>query len=440
MKFQCYTLGCKVNQYETQAMEQQLLALGHVSGTDADDCDAYLINTCTVTAVADRKNRTLIRRLRREHPQAVIGVCGCYAQVSAEEVEALGVDVVSGSGGRESLLSRPSCWNAVAAEKGRAGGRAAGPAGRRRARRRAFEVAPGREPRHAHPRHAQGAGRLLQLLRLLHHPLRPRASALLPLAQAVEQARALEGYREVVLTGIEVASWGRDLKNGSTFADLVESVCPRRAAAPRAPRLAGAARGDEPSAAALPGARLLPTVPPEPAGGGDGVLRRMHRHYDTARYLQSVRLLQQSFPGCAVTTDLIVGFPGETEEEFAESLAFARTCGLAMVHVFPYSRRAGTPAASMPGQLFPRGEGRPLRPRRRRRRRAAPRISDGHVRHEQDVLFEQVEEQSVTGHTPNGMKVYARGEDLHNTVRRVRIEGVQEEGLWRFCKAAKYVL
>ena len=88
MKFQCYTLGCKVNQYETQAMEQQLLALGHVSGTDADDCDAYLINTCTVTAVADRKNRTLIRRLRREHPQAVIGVCGCYAQVSAGEVEA----------------------------------------------------------------------------------------------------------------------------------------------------------------------------------------------------------------------------------------------------------------------------------------------------------------------------------------------------------------
>lgn len=104
MKFQCYTLGCKVNQYETQAMEQQLLALGHVSGTDADDCDAYLINTCTVTAVADRKNRTLIRRLRREHPQAVIGVCGCYAQVSAGEVEALGVDVVSGSGGREAFV------------------------------------------------------------------------------------------------------------------------------------------------------------------------------------------------------------------------------------------------------------------------------------------------------------------------------------------------
>lgn len=131
MKFQCYTLGCKVNQYETQAMEQQLLALGHVSGTDADDCDAYLINTCTVTAVADRKNRTLIRRLRREHPQAVIGVCGCYAQVSAGEVEALGVDVVSGSGGREAF--GPARAGRRAAEKGRAKRRAAGPAGRRHA-------------------------------------------------------------------------------------------------------------------------------------------------------------------------------------------------------------------------------------------------------------------------------------------------------------------
>ena len=223
MKFQCYTLGCKVNQYETQAMEQQLLALGHVSGTDADDCDAYLINTCTVTAVADRKNRTLIRRLRREHPQAVIGVCGCYAQVSAGEVEALGVDVVSGSGGREAFVQL--VLDAVRQKK------AGQNAGQQvllddAMRRRAFESLPGRKPRHAHPRHAQGAGRLLQLLHLLHHPLRPRAGALAAAgAGRGAGARLLEGYREIVLTGIEVASWGRDLKDGSTFADLVESVC-----------------------------------------------------------------------------------------------------------------------------------------------------------------------------------------------------------------------
>ena len=349
MKFQCYTLGCKVNQYETQAMEQQLLALGHVSGTDADDCDAYLINTCTVTAVADRKNRTLIRRLRREHPQAVIGVCGCYAQVSAGEVEALGVDVVSGSGGREAFVQL--VLDAVRQKK------AGQNAGQQvllddAMRRRSFESLPagslGTRTR-AMLKVQDGCCNFCTycIIPYARGPVRS-----LPLAQAVEQARALEGYREIVLTGIEVASWGRDLKDGSTFSDLVESVC--RAV----PQLRVRLGSLEPRVVDEDFCRRLAACPnfcPQfhlsLQSGSDGVLRRMHRHYDTARYLESVRLLQQWFPGCAVTTDLIVGFPGETEEEFAESLAFARTCGLAMIHVFPYSRRAGTPAASMPGQL-----------------------------------------------------------------------------------------
>ena len=382
MKFQCYTLGCKVNQYETQAMEQQLLALGHVSGTDADDCDAYLINTCTVTAVADRKNRTLIRRLRREHPQAVIGVCGCYAQVSAGEVEALGVDVVSGSGGREAFVQL--VLDAVRQKK------AGQDAGQQvllddAMRRRAFESLPagslGTRTR-AMLKVQDGCCNFCTycIIPYARGPVRS-----LPLAQAVEQARALEGYRVVD-----------------------EDFCRRLAACPN----------------------FCPQFHLSLQSGSDGVLRRMHRHYDTARYLQSVRLLQQWFPGCAVTTDLIVGFPGETEEEFAESLAFARTCGLAMVHVFPYSRRTGTPAASMPGQLS-RAE------KADRSARAVAAAAELHREFltamcgtEQDVLFEQVEDGWFTGHAPNGMKVYARGEDLHNTVRRVRIEGLQEEGLW----------
>ena len=204
MKFQCYTLGCKVNQYETQAMEQQLLALGHGSGTDADDCDAYLINTSTVTAVADRKNRTLIRRLRREHPQAVIGVCGCYAQVSAGEVEALGVDVVSGSGGREAFVQL--VLDAVRQKK------AGQNAGQQvllddAMRRRAFESLPagslGTRTR-AMLKVQDGCCNFCTycIIPYARGPVRS-----LPLAQAVEQARALEGYREVVLTGTEGASW-----------------------------------------------------------------------------------------------------------------------------------------------------------------------------------------------------------------------------------------
>ena len=392
MKFQCYTLGCKVNQYETQAMEQQLLALGHVSGTDADDCDAYLINTCTVTAVADRKNRTLIRRLRREHPQAVIGVCGCYAQVSAGEVEALGVDVVSGSGGREAFVQL--VLDAVRQKKA-----------------------------------GQDAGQQV----LLDDAMRRRAFESLPAGSLGTRTRAMLKVQDGCCNFCTycIIPYARGPVRSLPLADLVESVC--RAV----PQLRVRLGSLEPRVVDEDFCRRLSACPnfcPQfhlsLQSGSDGVLRRMHRHYDTARYLESVRLLQQWFPGCAVTTDLIVGFPGETEEEFAESLAFARTCGLAMVHVFPYSRRAGTPAASMPGQLS-RAE------KADRSARAVAAAAELHREFltamcgtEQDVLFEQVEDGWFTGHAPNGMKVYARGEDLHNTVRRVRIEGLQEEGLW----------
>ena len=242
MKFQCYTLGCKVNQYETQAMEQQLLALGHVSGTDADDCDAYLINTCTVTAVADRKNRTLIRRLRREHPQAVIGVCGCYAQVSAGEVEALGVDVVSGSGGREAFVQL--VLDAVRQKK------AGQDAGQQvllddAMRRRAFESLPagslGTRTR-AMLKVQDGCCNFCTycIIPYARGPVRS-----LPLAQAVEQARS-SGRQHVCRSG--------------------RIRLPRRAAAARAPWLARAARGGRgllPPPCRVP--EFLPAVPPEPA-------------------------------------------------------------------------------------------------------------------------------------------------------------------------------
>ena len=422
MRVAIYTLGCKVNQYETQAMEQELQRRGHTLVDFESPADAYIINTCSVTAVSDKKSRQMIRRAKSRNPQAVVAACGCYVQTHTPEAQELGIDLIGGTGDRMEFLTLLE----QAAEDHRSR-----VAVDEALRRRTFEVLP-----------AGGmAARTRAMLKvedgcvnfctycIIPYARGPVRS--LPLAQAVEQARALEGYREVVLTGIEVASWGRDLKDGSTFADLVESVC--RAV----PQLRVRLGSLEPRVVDEDFCRRLAACPnfcPQfhlsLQSGSDGVLRRMHRHYDTARYLQSVRLLQQWFPGCAVTTDLIVGFPGETEEEFAESLAFARTCGLAMVHVFPYSRRAGTPAASMPGQLS-RAE------KADRSARAVAAAAELHREFltamcgtEQDVLFEQVEDSWFTGHAPNGMKVYARGEDLHNTVRRVRIEGLQEEGLW----------
>ncbi len=424
MKYRFYTLGCKVNQYETQAMEQQLAALGHTAAEEGA-CDAYIINTCTVTAIADRKNRTLIRRLRRENPDAIVAVCGCYAQVSTDEVRALGVDVISGSGGREAFLQL--VLDAVRTRDGE----------KRVAvdealRRRGFEQLPagGLAARTRAMLKVQDGCNNFCSYCIIPYARGPVRS--LPVAEAVAQARQLaaQGYREIVLTGIEIASWGWEWHDGSRFAALAEAICRavpdvRIRLGSLEPRIVD----DEFCAVLSQYQNLCPQFHLSLQSGSDAVLRRMNRKYDSARYYESVCLLRRFFPGCAVTTDLIVGFPQETAAEFAESLTFAEKCGLAAMHVFPYSRRAGTPAAAMPGQI----------PKAVKAERAAAAGETARALREkydtallgsvQPVLFEQVEDGFFTGHAPNGVKVYARGENLHNVVLPVRITALRADGV-----------
>ena len=422
MKFTSVTLGCKVNQYETQAMEQQLAALGHQRVTEGD-WDFCFINTCTVTAVADRKNRTLIRRLRREHPDAILGVCGCYAQVSTEEVAALGVDVISGSSGREEFLQMllQACRDrqrAVSVDQA--------------LKRRRFEQLPAggmAERTRAMLKVQDGCSNFCTycIIPYARGPVRS-----LPLAEAVEETRRLaaQGYREIVITGIEIASWGWDFRDGSRLVELIEAVC-KAAPAVRIrlgslePRIIDA----EFCTRLAPLPNFCPQFHLSLQSGSDTVLKRMRRKYDTARYLESVRLLKAHFPGCAVTTDLIVGFPGETKEEFAESMAFAEQCGFAAMHIFPYSRRDGTPAAAMPDQI--------LRSEKARRSTEAGKVAAAlRERYDtaligsvQEVLFEQVEDGFFTGHARSGVKVYAQGEALHNVLKQVRITALRPDGV-----------
>jgi threonylcarbamoyladenosine tRNA methylthiotransferase MtaB len=163
--------------------------------------------------------------------------------------------------------------------------------------------------------------------------------------------------------------------------------------------------------------------------GCDAVLRRMCRKYDTARYLQSVELLKKHFPGCAITTDMIVAFPGETEEEFAQSLAFIRKCGFADMHIFPYSRRPGTPADKMPGQL----DNATKEARSHAAIAVAEEMNRGYREHligsVQSVLFEEKDGAYYTGHAMNYIKVYVKGEDLHNAVKNVKITAVYKDGV-----------
>ena len=423
MKIGFYTLGCKVNQYETQAMEQILRDLGHSIAPFGEACDGYIINTCSVTAVADKKNRAMIRRCRREHPQAVLGVCGCYSQHDTQAVQTLGADVIGGSGGREAFLKdfldalqsrSQSCHvdNAL--------------------RRREFEVLPagGLEGRTRAMLKVQDGCVNFCTYCIIPYTRGPVRSA--PVELAVQQARELadQGYREIVITGIEIASWGVDLPGKPHLGVLLEAVCQA------VPQLRIRLGSLEPriiteefcqTLTAL--SNLCPQFHLSMQSGCDSVLTRMKRKYDTARYLESVELLKKHFPGCAVTTDMIVAFPGETEEEHQQSLCFIRRCGFADMHVFPYSRRPGTPADKMPGQL-----NNAVKEQRSRQAIAvAEEMSTAYrqalIGSVQQVLFEEPEGDFFTGHAPNYVKVYASGEDLHNRILPVEITGLHAEGV-----------
>ena len=253
-----------------------------------------------------------------------------------------------------------------------------------------------------------------------------------PVDVAVSQAQELarRGYREIVVTGIEIASWGADLPGKPAVTELIEAVCNA------VPALRVRLGSLEPRIVTEDFCRRLSRLPnlcPQfhlsMQSGCDTVLQRMRRKYDTARYYESVCLLRTWFPGCAVTTDMIVAFPGETEDEFAQSLAFIRKCGFAEMHIFPYSRRPGTPADKMPGQ-----HGNAVKEARSRAAIAvAEEMSRAYrealVGSVQSVLFEDMEDGLFTGHAPNYVKVYVPGEGLHNQVRRVRITGLYKDGL-----------
>ena len=423
MKFAFYTLGCKTNQFETQAMERLLLDMGHSIGSFEEDCDGYIVNTCSVTAVADKKNRAVIRRCRRSHPQAVLGICGCYVQHAPQALRELGADVLGGSGNRrvfledmmaavEDRLPREHLDNAL--------------------RRRTFEILPagGLEERTRAMLKVQDGCVNFCSYCIIPYTRGPVRS--MDLDTACAQARELEerGYREIVVTGIEIASWGADLPGKPGVVSLIEGIC--RAV----PRLRVRLGSLEPRVvteefcrrlSALP--NLCPQFHLSMQSGSDSVLRRMNRKYDTARFLESVEALRRTFPGCAVTTDMIVAFPGETEEEFAEGLSFIRRCAFADMHIFPYSRRPGTAAEKLPGQ-----HGNAVKEERSRRAIAVAEEMNRQYRETlvgsvQQVLFETEEDGLWSGHAPNYIRIYARGENLHNQVRNVLVTGLHADGV-----------
>ena len=419
MKIAFYTLGCKVNQYETQALEQLVTQRGHSLVPFEEAADAYVINTCTVTAVSDKKSRQVIRRARKAAPDAVIAVCGCYPQTHPDDVEKLGVDLISGTGDRTGfvdLLERE--WSdrqpITALDDA--------------FQRRTFEPLPagGLEGRtRAMLKMEDGCVNFCSYCIIPYARGRVRS---LPLADCVRQARELEaaGYREIVLTGIEISSWGQDLEGKPELIEAIEAICQGLSPDTRVRLGSLEPRTITPDfcrrAAALP--NLCPHFHLSMQSGCDTVLARMNRKYDSNRYYESVTFLHEAYDRPAVTTDLIVGFPGETEEEFQQTLDFIQKCAFSAMHIFPYSKRPGTPAAKLPGQV--------LNAVKEERAHRAAQIArtmqdaylDSWVGETVPVLFEEEREGLWRGHTTRYCEVTVQSaQPLHNQLRQVRLTG-----------------
>ncbi|HWQ61362.1 MAG TPA: tRNA (N(6)-L-threonylcarbamoyladenosine(37)-C(2))-methylthiotransferase MtaB, partial [Negativicutes bacterium] len=398
------TLGCKVNQFETETMEGLFKARGYEAVAFDQPADVYVVNTCSVTHLGERKSRQLIRRATRTSPGATVVVTGCYAQVSPGEVEAIpGVDVIVGTQDRQRIVDLAE-EAAASHRQVRAVGdiMAAG----------AFEdiplfAAPGRT--RAFLKIQEGCSNFCTycIIPYARGPLRSR-----PLASIVREAEKLvaAGFLEIVLTGIHLGAYGQEEGGSATLTDAVGAVL----AVPGLVRLRlGSLESIEVSDRLITlmreDTRLCPHLHLPLQAGDDAVLAAMNRHYTTAEYRDLIRGIQARVPDVAITTDIIAGFPGETAEQFANTLAFAAGLDFARIHVFPYSRRQGTPAAAFPGQV-PEAE-------KKRRAAALQDLADRqaaafHARfvgRELDVLFETAEGGAVDGHTGNYMRVYAAG-------------------------------
>ena len=330
--------------FETQALMQQARANGH--DICSKDADVFVINTCSVTVISDRKNIRAFHKIRRENPKALLVACGCFAQTEPDKLEASGeIDLICGTASRGEIIAL--CEQAVQ------GNREIDLA-KFRVLDRTYEVLPAGVPE----------GRTRALLKIedgcdqyCTYCIIPYARGhvrSMPPALVIEEAVRLAqaNVQEIMLTGIEISSYGRDLPEQTNFTALIAMLCE---AVPntyiRLGSLEPRTIDTEFCSRLQRYENLRPHFHLSLQSGCNRILARMKRRYTAEFFAERCAMLRQSFPDCSITTDLIVGFPGETDTDFAQTLEFIRACDFSDIHVFPYSVRSGTPAADMPDQI-----------------------------------------------------------------------------------------
>ena len=418
-------MGCKVNQFETETMEGLFKKSGYEIVPFEEKADFYVINTCSVTSLGDRKSRQIIRRAQRTNENAIIAVCGCYSQVHPEEIKAIeGVRVVLGTKERSKIVEyveRAAREDGILDEVGNI------------MDSHEFEDIP-----------------------IYDMPQRTRAFlkiedgcqnfcsyCIIPYARGPVKSRHLDkihseakklvdaGFKEIVLTGIHLGAYGRDLPGDIDLADAcrevlkVEGLKRLRLSSLESievsPALFQLIRDDERFCAHL----HLPLQ-----AGSDSVLKDMNRHYDTAEFGRLIARIENEIPGVAVSTDIIVGFPGETEEQFADSLKFVEQMNFSRMHVFPYSKRRDTPAAARKDQV-------PEQVKKERAHRmqelASRKTEEFHksfLGQTMRVLFETNNDGITDGLTDNYIRVYTDSQVESGEIYEVTLEKLYKDGVW----------
>ncbi len=418
------TLGCKVNQYESEAMAELFTNSGYDIVHD-EIADIYVINTCTVTNLSDRKSRQFISKAKKENPSSIIAVVGCYSQIAPEDIEKLGdIDVILGTTDRCRIVEL--CENAyrnhikINLVKELKPGKEFDD----------LEISENAERTRSYIKVQEGCNQFCTYC-IIPYARGPITSRPMDAVLSEASKLAANGYKEVVLTGIHVASYGLDLKLNDALIELIESVS----------KIDGIERvrmsSLEPRIVDEELLERLSNIPEfcdhfhlSLQSGSDEILKKMNRKYDSDMYLEKINLIRKYFPNAGITTDIIVGFPGESDDDFNDSLKFVDEIGFSRVHVFRYSPRAGTPAAEYPNQVH----GEIKRERSELLIEAAERKSiefmDSLIGTKLSVLFETGDGKSAEGYSTNYIKVAVKSDlDLESEIKTVIIEGRETDVL-----------
>ena len=405
MKFYIFSLGCKVNSYESAAISSKLIEEGFVY--DETNPDVIIINTCSVTHVADQKSRQHIRKFKKKNPNALIAVMGCYAQANKETIlETCDVDILIGTSKRNEIVSM---IKEVLNKKEQIVAINDKP--------REFEyeelgVTAYSENIRAYLKIQDGCDNFCTYCII---PYRRGKSRSRDFATIIEEANALvnKGYKEIVLTGVHIGKYGQD--NGSSFSSLVEELCKiENLYRLRISSIEESEIDDKLIQLIATNKKIAHHLHIPLQSGSDNVLKRMGRRYNREQFLSKINKIKQFLPGICLTTDLIVGFPGESEEDFLDSLSFLKEVGFVQVHTFPYSPRSGTPAASYKEQINPQ-----IKHQREVKvlaysLSAFEEYSESYNGKEVEVIIEKYDEnkKAYYGHSSNYLDVYLKDDNL----------------------------